>query len=98
MVLTTTDSVEGFKIIDYKGIVTGVAMFEGKIKMGFSMTKYYDSVRESIDTTKEVAFQRLRDNAKNLGANAVVGITLDIELTTSNYTMVSVTGTAASVA
>ncbi len=98
MILTTTNSIEGFKISDYKGIVTGVAIFEGKITMGFSMAKYYKSVQESIDKTKEVAFQRLRDNAKKLDANAVVGIKIDIELTTSNYTMVSVTGTAVHVA
>lgn len=98
MVLTTTNSIEGFKITDYKGIVTGVAIFEGKINMGFSMSKYYKSVQDSIDKTKEVAFQRLRDNAKQLNANAIVGIKVEIELTTSNYAMVSVTGTAVSVA
>ncbi|MFK7781562.1 YbjQ family protein [Psychroserpens sp.] len=98
MVLTTTNSIEGFKISDYKGIVTGIAIFEGKINMGFSMSKYYKSVQESIDTTKEVAFQRLKENAKRLDANAVVGIKVEIELTTSNYAMVSVTGTAVSVA
>lgn len=94
MILTTTNSIDGFKISDYKGIVTGVAVFEGKIAMGFSISKYHKSVQESIDKTKEVAFQRLRDNAKQLDANAVVGIKVEIELTTSNYSMVSVTGTA----
>ena len=98
MILTTTNNIEGFKISDYKGIVTGVAIFEGKINMGFSISKYTKSIQDSIDKTKEVAFQRLHDNAKQLGANAVVGIKVDIELTTSNYAMVSVTGTAVSVA
>jgi len=98
MILTTTNTIEGFKISDYKGIVTGVAIFEGKINMGFSMSKYTKSIQDSIDKTKEVAFQRLLDNAKQLEANAVVGIKVDIELTTSNYAMVSVTGTAVSVA
>ncbi len=94
MILTTTNSIEGFKISDYKGIVTGVAIHEGKITMGFSITKYYKSIQDSIDTTKEVAFQRLSEHAKQLEANAVVGIKVEIELTTSNYAMVSVTGTA----
>ncbi|WP_339753672.1 heavy metal-binding domain-containing protein, partial [uncultured Winogradskyella sp.] len=44
------------------------------------------------------AFQELRDNAKGLNANAVVGINVDIELTAANYVMVSVTGTAVKVA
>lgn len=41
MILTTTNSIEGFKIIDYLGIVTGVAMNEETISVGFSMSKYY---------------------------------------------------------
>ena len=98
MILTTTNSIEGFKIIDYKGLVTGVALHEGKLTMGFSISKYMQSIQESIDSVKEQAFQRLRDNAKQLGANAVVGIKVEIELTTGNYAMVSVTGTAVSVA
>ncbi|WP_040252817.1 YbjQ family protein [Psychroserpens mesophilus] len=98
MILTTTNSIEGFKISDYKGIVTGVSLFDGKIAMGFSMSKYLKSIQESIDTTKEKAFQTLTQNAKKLGANAVVGIKVEIELTTSNTAMVSVTGTAVSVA
>ncbi|MCB0383676.1 MAG: heavy metal-binding domain-containing protein [Psychroserpens sp.] len=98
MILTTTNSIEGFKIIDYKGIVTGVSLFDGKIAMGFSMSKYLKSIQDSIDTTKEKAFQTLTENAKKLGANAVVGIKVEIELTTSNTAMVSVTGTAVSVA
>ena len=44
MILTTTNSIEGFKIIDYLGIVTGVAMNETKLSMGFSVSKYYKSV------------------------------------------------------
>jgi uncharacterized protein YbjQ (UPF0145 family) len=98
MILTTTNSIEGFKISDYKGIVTGVSLFDGKITMGFSMAKYYKAIQESIDSTKEKAFQILTENAKKLGANAIVGIKVEIELTTSNYAMVSVTGTAVSVA
>ncbi|MGB3607821.1 MAG: heavy metal-binding domain-containing protein [Psychroserpens sp.] len=98
MVLTTTNSIEGFKISEYMGIVTGVSMFDGKITMGFSMSKYHKAIQDSIDEVKEKAFQSLTENAKKLGANAVVGIKVDIELTTSNYTLVSVTGTAVQVA
>ncbi|WP_431167828.1 heavy metal-binding domain-containing protein, partial [Tenacibaculum halocynthiae] len=39
-----------------------------------------------------------QENAKKLNANAVVGIKVEIELTTHNYAMVSVTGTAVKVA
>jgi len=94
MILTTTNNIEGFKISDYKGIVTGVAMNDKTLAMGFSMKKYYRAISESIDVVKEQAFQNLTQNAKKLSANAVVGIKVDIEMTTSNYAMVSVTGTA----
>ncbi|WP_460220393.1 YbjQ family protein [Psychroserpens sp. MEBiC05023] len=97
MVLTTTNSIEGFKITDYKGIVTGVAINEKKLTLGFSMSKYYKALQESIDATKETAFQTLTENAKKQGANAVVGIKVEIELMASNYAMVSVTGTAVTV-
>uniref|UniRef100_UPI004049B098 YbjQ family protein n=1 Tax=Gelidibacter sp. TaxID=2018083 RepID=UPI004049B098 len=98
MILTTTNSIEGFKIIEYKGIVTGVGVNMQKMKMTFNVQKYYAAIGESISEVKEQAFQQLRDNAKNLNANGVVGISVDIELTASNYVTVSVTGTAVSVA
>ena len=98
MILTTTNTIEGFKIIDYKGIVTGVAINDDKLTMGFSLSKYIKSIQNSVDNVKEQAFQKLKENTKQLGANAVVGIKVEIELTTGNYAMVSVTGTAVSVA
>lgn len=98
MILTTTNSIENHKIIDYLGIVTGVALNKEVIAMGFSMSKYYTKLQNSIEAVKEEAFQTLQNNASNLNANAVVGIKVEIELTTSNYAMVSVTGTAVKVA
>lgn len=98
MILTTTNSIESFKIVDYLGIVTGVALNEETIAMGFSASKYYKKIQESVDKVKELAFQRLQDNARQLNANAIVGIKVEVELTTTNYPMVSVTGTAVKVA
>ncbi|WP_290701436.1 heavy metal-binding domain-containing protein [Lacinutrix sp.] len=98
MVLTTTNSIEGFRIIEYKGIVTGLAMNDKTLSVGFSMSKYYAKVKESIAAVKEEAFQDLAENAKKLSANAVVGIKVEIEMSASNYAMVSITGTAVSVA
>ncbi|RXJ52418.1 YbjQ family protein [Gelidibacter gilvus] len=98
MILTTTNSIEGFKILEYKGIVSGISVNVQKMKMTFNMEKYYQAIAESMSMVKEQAFQQLQDNAKKLNANAIVGIKVDIELTTSNYVTVSVTGTAVSVA
>ncbi|MEZ4801541.1 MAG: heavy metal-binding domain-containing protein [Gelidibacter sp.] len=98
MILTTTNTIEGFKIIDYKGIVSGIGVNVQKMKMTFNVEKYYHAIGESVSEVKEKAFQQLHDNAKKMGANAVVGISVDIELTATNYVAVSVTGTAVSVA
>ena len=97
MILTTTNSIEGFKIADYLGIVTGVAINDQTLASGFSTSKYYKKIQESIDAVKEKAFQNIQENAKKLGANAIVGIKVEIELTTTNYPVVSVTGTAVKV-
>lgn len=94
MILTTTNNIEGFKIADYLGIVTGVAINNQTLSSGFSTSKYYQKIQGSVDDVKEKAFKILTENAKALGANAVVGIKIEIELTTTNYPMVSITGTA----
>lgn len=99
MILTTTNSIEGFRIIDYKGIVTGVAVNRKQTGMSFSMTKYYNSLESNIEEIKEIGFQKLKDNATKLNANAIVGINIDVEtFATSGILMVSITGTAVNVA
>lgn len=98
MILTTTNSIEGFKIIEYKGIVSGISVNVQKMKMTFNMEKYYQAIASSMSDVKEEAFQQIQEHAKRLNANAIVGIKVDIELTTSNYVTVSVTGTAVTVA
>jgi uncharacterized protein YbjQ (UPF0145 family) len=97
MILTTTNTVEDFKIIEYKGIVSGTAVNLQKMKMTFNMQKYYAGVSESISEVKEQALKQLQENAEKMNANAVVGIKVDIELTTSNYVAVAVTGTAVNI-
>lgn len=107
MILTTTNSIENHKIIDYLGIVTGISYntsysYKGEsmsFKDMFNMKKYYEAYAEGLESIKEEAFQKLQDNAKALGANAVLGIQVDIEtLANSRTLMVSITGTAVKVA
>jgi uncharacterized protein YbjQ (UPF0145 family) len=64
------------------------------MKLTFNMQKYYAGVSESISEVKAQAIEQLKENAKKMNANAVVGISVDIELTTTNYVAVAVTGTA----
>ena len=94
MILTTTNSIEGFRIAEYRGIVTGTAVNMQKMKMTFNLQKYYAGISESVSEVKDQAFEQLKANAEQLNANAVVGIAIDTELMTSNYVAVTVTGTA----
>ena len=57
MLLTTTNSVEDYKIMEYKGIVSGTAVNVQKMTMTFNMQKYYDGVSQSIAEVKEQALE-----------------------------------------
>ena len=98
MILTTTNPIEGHKIHDYLGLVSGVGVNIQKAKLTFSSEKYYKNMGESVAAVKELAFQDLKTNAIKLNANAVVGIKVDIELSATNFVTVSITGTAVKVA
>jgi len=99
MILTTTNTIEGHKIVDYLGVVTGVSVNSRKASFSFKMEKYYESFSDSVNEVKEGAFQKLKENAIKLKANAVVGITLDLESSgTTGAIIVSITGTAVKVA
>ncbi|WP_298901151.1 YbjQ family protein [uncultured Psychroserpens sp.] len=97
MILTTTNSIEGFKIVEYKGIVTGTSS-ELKTKFSFKTEKNMTIIEDLMNEAKEQAFQKMQTNAQHLNANAVVGISVDIETVGGSYFFVSVTGTAVHVA
>jgi uncharacterized protein YbjQ (UPF0145 family) len=106
MILTTTPNIEGFKIVDYIGIVTGTAYnttyshkgSKMSFKDMFNTSKYYENYAAGLESLKENAFQNLKDNAQKLEANAVVGIQLDIEpIANASTLLVSITGTAVKV-
>ncbi|CAM4146097.1 heavy metal-binding domain-containing protein [Flavobacterium antarcticum] len=97
MILTTTNSVEDYKILAYRGIVSGTSIDMQKMTLTFNMTKYYEGLTQSVNEVKAKAFEELKADAEKLNANAVIGISIDIELTTSNCIMVSVSGTAVSI-
>ena len=96
MILTTTNSIEGYPIQDYLGIVTGVS-YGTKTSFSFKAEKNKVLFEESINKAKEEAFQKLKENAIKLNANAVLGIKLDMETEAGAYFFFSVTGTAVKV-
>ena len=97
MILTTTNTIEGFKIIEYKGIVTGTSS-DMKTKFSFKAQKNLEISSDVINKAQEEAFQQLKENAKLLNANAVVGIKMDLENAQGSYFFVTVMGTAVSIA
>ena len=98
MILTTTNSVENYKIIEYNGIVTGTAVMAEKMSLTFNMQKYYAGISDSIAEAKSTAFEQLKENAEKINANAIVGIHIEIEIRSNDYLIiVSITGTAVSI-
>ena len=83
MLLTTTPTIEGSPIKEYKGLVTGETI------IGANFIKDFKASITDI-------FGGRRERAKRLGANAVVGIDLDYETIgqSSSMLMVSCSGTA----
>lgn len=102
MIVTTTPSVDGRKIEAYLGVVAGEAIVGANIFkdlfagirdiVGGRSAAYEQELRKA----REIALTELSDNAKLLGANAVVGVDLDYEVVGSggSMLMVSASGTA----
>jgi uncharacterized protein YbjQ (UPF0145 family) len=102
MIITTTDQVEGRRVVDYLGVVTGEAIigvnvfrdFFAGIRdiVGGRSGGYQNALKEA----REHAMADMQDAAKRLGADAVIGIDLDYEVLgkENGMLMVSINGTA----
>jgi uncharacterized protein YbjQ (UPF0145 family) len=102
MIITTTPTIQGREIRDYKGIVTGEAILGANIVrdlfgsvrdvIGGRAGAYEESLREA----RETALQEMADEAQRMGANAIVGVDLDYEVIGQggSMMMVSASGTA----
>ena len=99
MIITTTPSVEGFQIAEYKGIVVGEAIlganvfrdiFAGITDIIGGRSGAYE---EELGNARRVALTELEERAAELNATAVVGVNLDYEVI-NNMLMVSASGTA----
>lgn len=100
MIITTTPSVEGYQIADYKGIVVGEAIMGANVVrdvfaqitdiVGGRSGAYESKLQDARDT----ALRELEERAAALGADAVVGVDLDYEVVGQSMLMVSASGTA----
>ena len=102
IIVTTTPSVEGRRIVRYAGIVTGEAILGANIfKDLFAGIRDIVGGRSAtyereLRSAREIAVSELKQAAVESGANAVVGVDIDYETVggSGSMLMVSVSGTA----
>lgn len=104
MILTTTGSVEGQRITGYHGIVVGEAIMGANFVRDFfaSITDVVGgrsgAYESKLQDAREAALREIEQRAMRAGANAVIGIDLDYEVVGESMLMVSVSGTAVTIA
>ena len=102
MLISTTNSVEGQQIAEYKGIVAGEAILGANI-----FRDLFASIRDivggrsgayekELSKARGIAIEEMTVEAATLGANAVIGVDIDYETVGQNGSMLMVTaaGTA----
>ena len=106
MLVSTTHSIEGKKVVKYFGLVSGEAILGANI-----FKDIFASIRDIVGgrsaayekelvKAKSIAIDEMKNQAQNLGANAILGVDLDYETigigSGGNMLMVSANGTAVS--
>lgn len=102
MQITTTPDIEGKRITRYCGVVAGEAilganlfkdLFAGIRDLVGGRSAAYE---RELQRARDIALQELEERAKEMGANAIVGVDLDYEVLGSGNSMlmVSASGTA----
>jgi len=103
MIQSTTPSIEGKKITQYHGVVTGEAILGANIfkdffagirdVIGGRSAAYEKELRKA----RQIAFDEMEQEAAELGANAVIGIDLDYETVGGHNGMLMVSVTAVTI-
>ena len=102
MIITTTPSIEGRSIAEYKGIVTGEAILGANIfKDLFAGIRDIVGGRsgayeEELAKARSIALEEMEAVAAQLGADAIIGVDPDYETVGQggSMLMVSASGTA----
>ena len=102
MIVTTTPNIEGRAVERYLGIVTGEAILGANL-----FRDIFANIRDIVGgrsgayekelaQARDIALQEMKDQAQQLGANAVLGVDLDYEVLgqANGMLMVSASGTA----
>ena len=100
VLVSTTPTIEGKRIVKYLGLVSGEAVMGANIfKDVFAGIRDIIGGRSAayekeLKKAKEIAIKEMVEQATELGANAVVSVDLDYETIGQSMLMVSASGTA----
>ena len=100
MLIVTTDAIEGRKVVQYLGIVSGDAIVGANIfRDVFARVRDVVGGRaggyeKALKGAKEGALEDMVEEAQARGADAVVAVDLDYEVIGDSMLMVSANGTA----
>ena len=98
--VTTTDTLDGREITDYRGIVAGEAVIGANVVSDIAagirdvVGGRSGSYENKIETGRREAMGDIRAEAEQLGADAVVGATFDYEEMAEGMLWVNLSGTA----
>ena len=102
MIVTTTDTIDGREVYQYLGVVSGEAIVGAHLfKDLFASVRDIvggraRSYEKTMKRAKETALAEMIEEAKKMGATAVIGVDLDYEVIgrKGSMLMVSADGTA----
>ena len=103
MIISTTNTVPGMEIVEYKGFATGevVAGINFIKDLGAGIRNLFggrvQGYEDEIIQARTEALKELEARAAAMGANAVIGVRIDFDALGSNgnnMLLVTVTGTA----
>jgi uncharacterized protein YbjQ (UPF0145 family) len=83
MVVTTTFTVEGYDIVEYKGVVRGIIVRAPTIAQGIVgglkniIGGRIGAYTEMCEQARQHAYELMLEHAQQVGANAVVGMRYD---------------------
>ena len=103
MIITTTNSVEGRSIVEYRGIVFGEVIsgvnFVRDIAASFRNVfgGRSGSYEEELVQARQNALREMEQRAASMGANAVVGVDIDYEVLGTDNGMLRVTASGTAV-
>ncbi len=100
MIVVTTDSIEGRRVGEYLGVVSGDAIVGANMFRDF-FARVRDVVggraggyEKALQGAKDAAMADMVEAAEALGANAILAVDLDYETIGDSMLMVSANGTA----